>query len=196
MFFSKLRANHTTYLERYPPKDWQTNMGIYIDIFPCDNLSDSPLIRKLQFAASKIVIAKSLGNRGYVTDSTKKKIFIALCRRIPLRPFHALVRLDGRNQTHMVHTFLGGASAYNRSVFPREWFEESVNTAFEGGMFPIPAHYDELLRTLYDDYMQLPSEEERACKEHAMLVDCENSYEIYEQWHREQKIDTYERSIR
>ena len=38
MFFSKLRKNNTACIERYIPKDWETHMGIYIDIFPCDKL--------------------------------------------------------------------------------------------------------------------------------------------------------------
>ena len=59
MFFSKLRRNGTTCLERFIPRDPQIHQGVYIDIFPCDNLSDSPLVGKLQFLASKLVIAKA-----------------------------------------------------------------------------------------------------------------------------------------
>lgn len=53
MQFSKLRRNHTACIEKYHPKDPLIHQGVYIDIFPCDNLSDRPLMRKLQFAASK-----------------------------------------------------------------------------------------------------------------------------------------------
>lgn len=48
MFFSKLRKNGTACIERYVPKDELTHQGIYIDIFPCDNLSDCNIFRKLQ----------------------------------------------------------------------------------------------------------------------------------------------------
>ena len=71
MFFSKLRKNNTACIERFVPKDPQLHMGIYIDIFPCDNLADNPIKRKLQFLASKVVIAKSLEERGYLTDRQK-----------------------------------------------------------------------------------------------------------------------------
>lgn len=60
MFFSKLRKNGTACIERYIPKDKQTHQGVFIDIFPCDNLRDHVFLQKLQFFASKIVIAKSL----------------------------------------------------------------------------------------------------------------------------------------
>ena len=64
MFFSKLRLNRTTCLEKYYPKDLQEHNGIYIDIFPCDNAAKTAFGRKLQFASSKIIIAKSLYKRG------------------------------------------------------------------------------------------------------------------------------------
>ena len=79
MQFSKLRRNHTACIEKYHPKDPLIHQGVYIDIFPCDNLSDRPLMRKLQFAASKIVIAKALYARGYETNSFVKKLFMQLC---------------------------------------------------------------------------------------------------------------------
>ena len=60
MQFSKLRRNHTACIEKYHPKDPLVHQGVYIDIFPCDNLSDLPLMRRLQFAASKAIIAKAL----------------------------------------------------------------------------------------------------------------------------------------
>lgn len=44
--FSKLRKNNTAFIERYVTKDEQTHMGVYIDIFPCDNLSDHKLWQK------------------------------------------------------------------------------------------------------------------------------------------------------
>lgn len=196
MFFSKLRAQNTTYLERYHPRDWQTNMGIYIDIFPCDNLADRPFVRRLQFAASKVVIAKSLYRRGYSTDSLRKKAFMAFCCLLPQRPFLALAQLKGHGNTKMVHTFFGGARSYAKNIFPRSWLANTVDMPFEDGAFPVTQQYDALLRTLYGNYMQQPSEEERACKVHAMRLDCTRSYKTYEAWHRQQKIDTYERSIR
>lgn len=72
MFFSKLRKNNTACLERYIPRDPQMHQGVYLDIFPCDNLADGKFMRKLQFYCSKAVIAKSLDRRGYLTDSLKK----------------------------------------------------------------------------------------------------------------------------
>ena len=52
MFFSKLRKNGTACIERQRPKDRLMHQGIYIDIFPCDNLSDHGVVRKLTLVGS------------------------------------------------------------------------------------------------------------------------------------------------
>ncbi len=196
MFFSKLRKNGTTCLERYIPKDPQMHHGVYIDIFPCDNLSDRALVRRLQFAASKVVIAKGLHRRGYLTSSRGKKLFMALCSCIPLRPMHALVRLGGRNKTKMVHSFLAAAKRYEKNIYPRAWLENSVLADFAGGQYPLSKDADALLRLLYGDYMTLPPKEERERKLHAQLLDLEHSYEDYWEIHQNLKVDVYSESIR
>ena len=66
---------------------------------------------------------------------------------------------------------------------------------FEGLKVPISAHYDELLTTLYGDYMQLPSEEQRKVKEHAILIDTEKNYTEYENYRNGMKWDIHTRNI-
>lgn len=196
LFFSKLRKNGTTCYERYIPKDPLTHHGVYMDIFPCDNLSDRRLFGKFQFYLSKIVIAKGLSRRGYETDSFKKKLFMACCRLIPQKPIKRLVQLPGHSETKMVHSFFSAASKYEKNVFPRSWLQETVSLEFEGQSFPVSAHYEELLHRLYGDYMTLPSEEERACKIHGVIVDLEHSYEMYRDLLSQQNFTEYSRSIR
>ena len=57
------------------------------------------------------------------------------------------------------------------------------------------AYYDELLTTLYGDYMKLPSEEERKIKEHAILIDTERDYTEYEGYRDGMSFDVYTRNI-
>ncbi|MBQ4054382.1 MAG: LicD family protein [Clostridia bacterium] len=195
MFFSKLRMNGTACLEKYHPKDEKTHQGVYIDIFPCDRAAKSVLGRKIQYYASKIVIAKSLYKRGYDTDSSKKKLFIGLCWLLPRKPFLWLTK-RGAKDSKYVHSFLGGASSFSKSVYPADCFEGISIGTFEGVSYPIPAKYDELLTLLYGDYMMIPPPEERKVKQHAILVDLENSYEKYAGFRDGMEFDTYTRSIR
>ena len=196
MFFSKLRKNNTACIERQIPKDRKMHQGIYIDIFPCDNLSDNKIIRRLQFVASKIVIAKSVYRRGYLTDSVLKKMFIQASRVLPLKPFWKFATNQQARDSNMVHTFFGGARNYQKNVYPRKWFENSVQLSFEGGLFPVSAYYDDLLRKMYGDYMTPLPEEKRGQKIHAEIVDTKTSYEKYLGIQEKMCFSEYTRSIR
>lgn len=195
MFFSKLRLNGTTCLEKYFPKDPLVHQGVYMDIFPCDNAFDSKLGRYFQFACSKIVIAKSLDEEGYDTDSTVKKIIIAISRFLPKGLFHRIVLGPKKGGTYL-HCFLGGASKFSKSVFPDSYFENVCFLPFESAEFPVPERYDAVLKVLYGDYMVIPPVEERKCKEHALLVDLTRSYEHYKTYRDGMVFDVHTRSIR
>ena len=195
MFFSKLRLNNTACLETYHPKDPLMHQGVYMDIFPCDNALRSAIGRKMQFLASKVVIAKSLWRRGYTINDKKKRLFMAMCRFMPMAPFWAIV-FSGSARSQYVHTFFGAASRYSKNVYPREYFREMTITTFEDGEFPISTHSHELLTILYGDYMQLPPPEERRIKQHAVLIDLDRPYEEYLEYQKELKFEVLTRSIR
>lgn len=195
MFFSKLRLEGTTCLEKYIPKDPKLHRGVYMDIFPCDHAFDSAFLRKLQFYASKIVIAKGLDREGYVTDSKKKKLVMYVCRLLPRGIFHRFVK-GPRGKGKFVHSFLGGASRYEKSVYPAACLEKRQLLTFEEYELYAPSQYDALLKILYGDYMTLPKEEDRKCKQHAVLVDLTRSFEHYEGYRDHMNFDVYTRSIR
>lgn len=196
MQFSKLRRNNTACIEKYHPKDPLIHQGVYIDIFPCDNLSKKPIIQKLQFAASKVVIAKALYARGYETNSVAKKIFMQICRLLPRRLFEKICMRKKDKKTNMYHSFLAAGKKFEKNLLPREWIEETVELPFEDGVFPVSAHYDDLLTQLYGNWRVLPSPEERKCKEHAAIIDLEHSYTEYLEKQQTMKIENYTRSIR
>lgn len=196
MFFSKLRKNGTACMERYIPRDSLVHQGIYIDIFPCDNLSDYSLKKSFQFLASKLVIARSLYERGYLTDSKFKKAAMQLSRMMPAEALHKYV-LDSQNtDSEMVHSFFGASSKYRKSVYPRKWLTETIPMPFEDSEFPVSAHYDALLTTLYGDYMTPTPPEARGQKVHAEIVDLEHSYSEYVGIQEKLQFEEYTRSIR
>lgn len=195
MFFSKLRLNGTTCLEKFHPRDSEIHQGVYIDIFPCDNARKSGLGRKIQFAASKVVIAKSLRARGYDTNSWKKKLFMGLCTLMPRKLFLAIAK-GGAGDSRLVHSFFGGASAYGKNIYERRFFLERTELLFEGRNYPVPLAHEELLGILYGDYLQMPPEEQRQVKQHAILVDLGHSYEHYAHYRDNMVFDVHTRSIR
>lgn len=194
MFFSKLRKNDTTFLEKYHPR-YPHHQGIYIDIFPIDNASNNLFWRKVQFYCSKVVIAKSLYRRGYETDSKGKKLFMNLCRLLPLKPFHKIAKNEKCTDSNFVHTFVACTARYSKGVYQRKWIENTALMDFEGEKYPVSEYYDDLLSTLYGDYMRIPSEDERKIKEHAVLIDTERNYSDYENYRDGMKFDIYTLNI-
>ena len=195
LFFSKLRLNGTTCLERYHPKDPAIHQGIYIDVFPCDDARSTGLGRRLQFAASKVVIAKALHRRGYDTDSLGKKVFMTLCRCLPQKPFLWLAK-SGKKEGAVVHSFFAAARGYGKNVYPRGYFTQRTTLPFEGGTYPVPEAYKTLLLMLYGEFRELPPQEEREAKRHAILVDTEKSYEAYEGYREGMTFEVFTRSVR
>lgn len=196
MHFSKIRKNNTAFIEKYYVNDRKRHQGVYIDVFPCDNLSDNFLAQKIQFIASKLLIAKALGNRGYLTDNLLKKTAVKLCKYIPAKSLLSLVKMGKKSDSKMVHSFLGASSNFSKSIYRREWMDASVLIEFERGLFPVSAYSKELLTTLYGDYLKLPPEKERKCKEHAILIDLDESYEKYFDLQNSQVVTEFTRSIR
>ena len=195
MFFSKLRLNGTTCLEKYHPKDKETHQGVYMDIFPCDNACRTGPGRLMQFICSKVVIAKGLDAEGYCNFRGLRRPFMLLCRLLPMKPFRAIVQRRGKPSEYL-HSFLGGASKYGRNVYPRAWFEGEKELPFRDGMFFVPTHDDELLATMYGDYMRIPPEGERVVKAHSILVDLKRDFRHYENYREGMTWDVYTRSIR
>ena len=46
--------------------------------------------------------------------------------------------------------------------WPRSWFEGTVDMEFEDTTMPVPSGYDEILTSIYGDYMTPPPEDQRA----------------------------------
>ena len=128
-------------------------------------------------------------------SAARTRVFIGVCRLLPMKPFLKCAR-RGRTDSEMVHSFFAAASKYSKNVYPREYISQTVDAPFEDGAYPISKHYDELLRIIYGDYMQLPPPEQRRIKQHAILIDVNNSYKKYVDYHRDVEFDELSRSIR
>ena len=196
MQFSKLRRNNTTCIEKYHPKDDAVHQGVYIDIFPCGNLSANSAMRRVQFVASQMIIAKALYARGYETDSVSKKLFMQLCRMFPRSLLERVCIRRREDKSPMVHSFLAAGKKYNSNVFPRTWMQDTIELQFEDGIFPLSEHYDALLTKLYGDWRTPHTPAERKSKEHVAILDLEKSYTEHLDEQRSMRVDQYTKSIR
>ena len=62
---------------------------------------------------------------------------------------------------------------------PREYFGQGVTRIFEGISVNVPSNYDDYLKKMYGDYMQLPPEEKRVAHHYNEVVDLNKSYKEY-----------------
>ena len=165
-------------------------------MFPLDNAAPTAAGRLWQFAASRVVLAKSLWERGYETDSATKKLFMTLCRPLPIGPFLRAVKRPGAGDSQCVHSFLGGTSKCRKGVFPRAWFTRRKAADFAGFRAPVSQENEALLTALYGDYRRLPTAQERSKKRHAMLVDTRRDYREYAGQQETLPITEFTRNIR
>ena len=171
MHFSKVRKDNTTYLEGYEPKIQNIHQGIFVDLFPIDNLSNNKAIAMAQWHCYHMIVASGLKKRGYNTKSIKKKLAITISPVFPSKTLRQFVMLKGNKSTERVHCFLGGAVNRSRNIFPRSLFNDYTLVQFENRMFPVVRDYDLYLSICFGNYMQLPPKEEQLEHIHAVFVD-------------------------
>ena len=167
--FYKLKIRGTHYPEGLAAGS-KMNDGIYIDIFPYDNIPESQFLQKIHAARIYLIRKILLLRCGFDLsgNSTLKKILngtLKFCSRIlsvkcwKKKYMSISHRYNGEQTTYV--TNMGGSYSYWRESKPRAILEAVTDHKFEDGMFSIPEDYDTFLRSCYGDYMQLPPEHQR-----------------------------------
>ncbi|SHM26136.1 lipopolysaccharide cholinephosphotransferase [Fibrobacter sp. UWR3] len=148
------------------------NIGVNIDIFPCDYLFDTKqecinFIKKLDFLKKlfRIKLVKP-GKKNSFIKRILIRVLKLLCLPISMKNIvdreYALVnRLTNRNAKFVGFAFSSDLSCSYRSICPREVFEKYEKVPFEKETFEIISSYDEWLTQMFGDYMTPPPAKER-----------------------------------
>ncbi len=145
--------------------------GPYIDIFPLEYVprADS-LVQRMQSMGIKAF-------RGMLMFKLKAKPVKGMKARIldltghffSIRSIHRIVdrlyKLQGRKEQPYIAAY-STYHPYRCMTVRKEVYDGVLWINFEGHKMPIPVGYDELLTTIYGDYMTLPPEEKRVIKHH------------------------------
>ena len=171
--FAKIRKNNTVF-ENVTDCNPSTHTGIYIDIFPFDNVKPetSKGIRQYKdFDFYYKIVTSSEFNRVKNASSLRNKVirfcFYLMQKIIPKRYFdkklHDILNRFNDEETEYVNHLTNGTNDKRTKWFlrNRESFMNNVEMEFEGHFFPVPADYDAVLRQRYGDYMKLPPVEQR-----------------------------------
>ena len=148
-------------------------MGVFIDIYPYDGLGNTAE-EALKFGLKGDRLASlcyQATRKCFAIENTKSKL-----RKALKFPVYVFAKLCGKDLFQSKLAALARVKDYDSSeyvgcvvwlsggmkdIFRRELFEETILANFGKYQFRIPKNYDQILRHIYGDYMQLPPENER-----------------------------------
>lgn len=163
--YTKIRVNDTLYKEEVL-QHINMHHGIFIDIFPLDNIPNNNILRGIQkygmkftnvIRFSKILIAEKNNKNFYI------KLFISkLYPDLFVRwQYHFFMNLANKKETVMIGNLVG-AYSYEKEAFKKSVFGEGEKVVFEKEYFTVPKQTKEFLKGIYGpDYNQLPPVEKR-----------------------------------
>lgn len=157
--YAKIRLNGTVYNENTTRK-MNMHKGVFIDLFILDYLPNDPKeLKKLHKHMNKI--NKLTFYKGSYENSGKLKYIFTKCisySYLRKKRNHYIASVKDRDFVG----YIGSFSRFQRNIFHRECFDERSLCEFGEFQFYIPVGYDEILKKLYDEYMQLPPKELQA----------------------------------
>lgn len=170
--FAKIRKKGTIYQERIA-QDSSANCGIFIDLFPYDNLPDGQyekiiLLTKLTFL--KMLLKTKANYKPWMEDENinYKRWLVYL----PIRVFSHFLCKE-KIQNLYIKTVKKANEKESKMIYPQvaeklgvwamriDYFSEYIPLKFENTDFLAPIHYREFLTTGYGDYMTPPPIEKR-----------------------------------
>lgn len=178
--FAKL-VNTSTVMKEEVNSDYQ--IGVYIDIFPLDNIGDDyksakKLMRKA-FRYNEIMALKNLTirkERSWYKNAILSIGRIAssfVSRQVLIKKINRLgIEVADGAFTKYVGAVTGISAGDESRVFEATWFRTTKKGTFEGKDYYIPSGYDAFLRKLYGDYMQLPPTEQQV------------SHHVFKAWYK------------
>lgn len=178
--FSKVRLNGTHYVEKIAQYA-KCHDGIYIDIFPYDNMpDDEKLCKKIgyQVRLNTLLLRIKSGYRPWIYNDSKKdviKYFPFRVMALFVSKKHLIKRINELmtcvNDKECERKVICDNLSYHKFYYPKSVYASAVDYEFEGHMFKVPVGYKEFLTQTYGDYMTPPPEDKRDSTHAIVKVD-------------------------
>ena len=150
--------------------DSTVEMGVYLDVFPLDNLGNTREEAK-QFTEECLKVRRALDVQNWKIIKDRvwyKNVVIFLIKAVsPKGKRRQLVQqqdqLCQKYASDALTAFVGyPCAAMKQELLEGKWFEETITVPFEQYEFRIPKAYDNVLNVFYGPaYMELPPAEKQ-----------------------------------
>lgn len=167
--FDKIRVNNTLFKESYLA-EYNINHGVFIDIFPVDNVSDKKSESRKQF--NNFIFLRHIFMAKYLSVNArkgKKKLVAKLIKylipnnvkKIRNKAFSIMCEYD-KERTKKVRIF---PSTYaKKDIYCRKFFDEVEDHKFENHKFLISKYYEQMLVNDYGNWRELPPKNKRVTR--------------------------------
>lgn len=141
--------------------------GVFIDIFPMDTFNDTKVV-DICYKLESFKLLSFSKHKNIVYGDSKLKDLIRTLFWLLLRPVSPRFfanQIEKQIQKYRVENgkyiaFIP-SKAKEKEIFPRDMFDELIETPFEHFVLPAPKHFDAVLKQFYDDYMTVPPKEKQ-----------------------------------
>lgn len=181
--FAKLRDINTTLIEE-KNKNISIQYGVYIDIFPLVGIPKNKLARKIQAINRAFALSANINviNNKFLYGIFK--LILAIWGKQKLLKYCSkqATKYSCEDCSNWCSIFDGDGLNLNSTT--KSIMGTPTYVPFEDTLLPIPEKYDEYLKHIYGNYMQVPTPEQIKAKEHtAYILDLNHSYEDYLKLH-------------
>ena len=156
---------NTVWIEKVAKNTNRQWSGIYIDIFPYDNITENKkmqkLINRLYIFIQGLILIKfkyiNISNYESMAKKLKyvlKKIYLCTISKKLLIYIRDSICKRYLNKSKTLVTKYGGNFYKNQN--PYNFYKDLTLQKFEDTSFYIPKNYDKILKNLYGNYMEIP----------------------------------------
>ncbi len=150
-----------------PEYRFQKEQGIYVDIYPMEQLFSQKHKYVGEKLFGKIFRHKHNLGKAVIESNFRRKVSktVAICLYPLVLGIITILRLWGKYRPNVItHGF--GICTNTYHAYDSSWIFPLTEIEFEGRQVCAPNNYDAYLRSAYGDYMQIPPKEKRITHSH------------------------------
>ena len=157
--FIKIRKNNTLFDES-TLENINTHKGIFVDIFPFDNINKDGIYRKVKWSILKNLYNFCLYYRGiYKKENVNHFVFCKILSKLKMKYILRFCDFYMRGKESSKYTI--DYSTLYPHVMDKKWIYPTKEIMFENKLYSCPNDTDLFLKNIYGDYMKLPPKDKR-----------------------------------